>query len=207
MHLLVRAAVACRVHLEDARLAAYQRLAHEMSKNISSPSQTGASASLGLKTRWSGLAVPQSSGMTRCEWCLHGWQTSCQVVGRGYQGVIRTTPYSRTWAPCTGATAPMAGDRCGLQTAYGAMRGQRMPSDAHDRQPGNSPQQKPRTVSSRLGWLRCWCMHRLLRRSAYRTGAVLRFACARCVGCGESADTSFLYSTQKRGTACGGPTR
>ena len=63
------------------------------------------SASLGLKTSWSGLAVPQSSGMTRCEWCLHGWQTSChEVAGRGYQGVIRTTPcgtFSRTWAPCT----------------------------------------------------------------------------------------------------------
>ena len=54
------------------------------------------SASLGLKTSWSGLAVPQSSGMTRCEWCLHGWQMSCQVARsgyrRGYQGVIRTTP-------------------------------------------------------------------------------------------------------------------
>ena len=51
----------------------------------------GPSASLGLKTSWSGLAVPQSSGMTRCEWCLHGWQMSCQVAGsgyrRGYQGV------------------------------------------------------------------------------------------------------------------------
>ena len=32
--LLVRAAVACRVHLEDARLAAYRRLAHDIGKNI-----------------------------------------------------------------------------------------------------------------------------------------------------------------------------
>ena len=37
--LLVRAAVACRVHLEDTCLAAYRRLAHEIGKNISSPSR------------------------------------------------------------------------------------------------------------------------------------------------------------------------
>ena len=36
-----------------------------------------------------------------------------------------------------------------------------MPSDAHDQQPGNSPQKRALwTVSSRRGWLRCWCMHR-----------------------------------------------
>ena len=66
--LLVRAAVACRVHLEDTRLAAYRRLAHEIGKNISSPSRTAERVALGLNTSWSGLAVPQSSGMTRCEW-------------------------------------------------------------------------------------------------------------------------------------------
>ena len=92
------------------------------------------------------------------------------------------------------------GYRCGLQTGYGAMRGQRMPSDAHDRQPGNSQQQKPRagnsqqqkprTVSSRLGWLRCWCMH----CPASYWGCILRFACARCVGCGQSARDTRLFS-------------
>ena len=37
--LLVRTAIACRVHLEDTCLAAYRRLAHEIGKNISSPSR------------------------------------------------------------------------------------------------------------------------------------------------------------------------
>ena len=38
--LLVRTAVACRIYLEDTRLVAYRRLAHEIGKNISSPSRT-----------------------------------------------------------------------------------------------------------------------------------------------------------------------
>ena len=37
--LLVRTAIACQVHLEDTCLAAYRRLAHEIGKNISSPSR------------------------------------------------------------------------------------------------------------------------------------------------------------------------
>ena len=55
---------------------------------------------------------------------------------------------------------------------------QRMPSDAHDQQPGNSPQQKPWTVSSRRGWVRCWCMH---RHTSYWG----------CIACGESVRHVF----------------
>ena len=147
--LLVRTAIACRVHLEDTCLAAYRRLAHEIGKNISSPSRRAervARLENELERARSAAIVRDDALRVVLAWLVANelpgcWKWVQTWVPRGYLLNPLKFPHLASLHRC---------NRCGLQwrqvwtpnRLYGAMRGQRMPSDAHDQQPGNSPQQK-----------------------------------------------------------------
>ena len=78
--LLVRTAIACRVHLEDTCLAAYRRLAHEIGKNISSPSRTAERVLLVVRQGGQGWSMARGDGQRGCARARRG---ACGAGGRG----------------------------------------------------------------------------------------------------------------------------
>jgi len=107
--LLVRAAVACRVHLEDARLAAYRRLAHEIGKNISSPSWTAervARLENELERARSAAIVRDDALRVVLAWLANELPGCWTWVPRGYKNNPLRFPHMGSLHRC---------NRCGLQ--------------------------------------------------------------------------------------------
>ena len=107
--LLVRAAVACRVHLEDARLAAYRRLAHEIGKNISSPSRTAervARLENELERARSAAIVRDDALRVVLAWLANELPGCWTWVPRGYKNNSLRFPHMGSLHRC---------NRCGLQ--------------------------------------------------------------------------------------------
>ena len=111
--LLVRTAVACRVHLEDTRLAAYRRLAHEIGKNISSPSRTAervARLENELERARSAAIVRDDALRVVLAWLANElpgcWKWVQTWVPRGYKNNPLKFPHLASLHRC---------NRCGLQ--------------------------------------------------------------------------------------------
>ena len=107
--LLVRAAVACRVHLEDARLAAYRRLAHEIGKNISIPSRTAervARLENELERARSAAIVRDDALRVVLAWLANELPGCWTWVPRGYKNNSLRFPHMGSLHRC---------NRCGLQ--------------------------------------------------------------------------------------------
>ena len=111
--LLVRTAVACWVHLEDTRLAAYRRLAHEIGKNISSPSRTAervARLENELERARSAAIVRDDALRVVLAWLANElpgcWKWVQTWVPRGYKNNPLKFPHLASLHRC---------NRCGLQ--------------------------------------------------------------------------------------------
>ena len=107
--LLVRTAIACRVHLEDMRLAAYRRLAHEIGKNISSPSRTAervARLENELERARSAAIVRDDALRVVLAWLANELPGCWTWVPRGYKNNPFRFPHMGSLHRC---------NRCGLQ--------------------------------------------------------------------------------------------
>ena len=166
-------------------MAAYRRLAHEIGKNISSPSRRAervARLENELERARSAAIVRDDALRVVLAWLVANelpgcWKWVQTWVPRGYKNNPLKFPHLASLHRC---------NRCGLQwrQVWTPNRLRRYEGAAHAERCSRpatwqlTTQQKPWTVSSRRGWLRCWCMH---RPTSYWG----------CIACGESVRHVF----------------